>query len=321
MIFQLKIGCEFFSHQENKKMMINEKTIMSMDYSIKNEKILIFEPHPDDVAYNLMGSVVKWLSEEKDIYICTITKGNNSTFKKEVNMDEIEEIMKNEHEEVHEILGLGENKTIQWDYDDLGLDPGTDRKELVERMIGIIREIKPTTVVTMDPKNIQNEENPDHRIVAMTGFEAAAMSAYPNVFRQQIEEDPKKDQHFVSRVLFYMTPEPNVFVDISGEPLRKKKEIGTIYKSQLDLMISEIDARLRNMGLDPEIMNMGKEEIWGTICESMAEETAGFANEFYDQHPDLAPKIRMTHAESFRLYFLGAVEKLRDYLPKDLLTL
>ncbi len=186
------------------------------EYCIPNEKILVFEPHPDDVAYNFMGTVIKWLEEDKDLTICTVTKGNNSTFKPTKTMQEIQETMRKEHQKVHDMLNLDQSKVVQWDYDDLGMDPAADRRGLLRKMINLIREIKPTTVITIDPKNLENEENPDHRIVAMTGFESAAMAAYPNVFREDWEENGL-EPHFVSRMLFYMTPEPNVFVDISGK--------------------------------------------------------------------------------------------------------
>ena len=173
----------------------------TLNFNIENEKILIFEPHPDDVAYNFMGTVIKWLDEGKDLTICTVTKGNNSTFKPSVSMEEIEEVMMEEHQKVHEMLHLDSSSIIQWDYDDLGIDPAKDRPELLRKMIQLIREVKPTTVVTIDPKNMENEENPDHRIVAIEGFEAAAMAAYPHVYREDWEKS-EVSPHFVSRMLF-----------------------------------------------------------------------------------------------------------------------
>lgn len=294
---------------------------MKKDFSIKNERILIFEPHPDDVAYQIMGTVIKWLQEKKDVYICTITKGDSSTFDMNVSKAEIESVMMDEHRKVHDMLGLEDSKLVQWDYPDQMMDPGTDRMGLMKRMVRLIRRIKPHTVVTMDPKNIHNEENPDHRIVAMTGFEAAAFAAYPNFLREQIESDDQVDQHFVSRVLFYMSPEPNVFIDIGGEIMEKKKEIGKIYRSQLKLMVHEIDARLRNMGLDPEVLELEYEDLWETLCESIGKEVAAEGNKFYQKNPELSPRVPLEFAESMRLYYLGIVEKLRDFLPKELLTI
>ncbi len=218
-----------------------------------------------------------------------------------------------------DLLGIKPENRVLWQYDDLGIDPALDRQKLLKDMITLIRTFKPTTVVTMDPKNLLMEENPDHRAVASVGFEAAAMAAYPNVFREQLEQG--LTQHFVSRILFYMSPEPNVFVEISGDPLEMKKKIGAVYESQLELMIGETDARLRNLGLDPELMEVPPMSLWEAVCESSAQDHAEEANLFYKNHPDLAPRVPFEYAEAFRLYYLGAVEKLRSLLPKELQTL
>jgi len=284
---------------------------MANENKIENEKILIFEPHPDDVAFQISGSVFKWISEGKDLMICTITKGNNSTFDIDVTAAKIEEIMADEHERALNFIGLDKDHMIQWKYDDLGLDPGRDRLKLLKDMIWLIRKFKPITVVTLDPKNIENEENMDHKLVAMTGFEAAAMAAYPNVFREQFDEEGV-DQHFVSRVLFYMSPEPDVFINITGEPLEKKIKLGFIYDSQLDLMLTESKERLKSMNVEIPLFNLSKEKIWPGICRELAAENAKACLEKY---PKNAP---IQHAEAFRLKYLGVLDKVKDLFPKYL---
>ncbi len=193
-------------------------------------------------------------------------------------------------------------------------------------MIRLIREFKPATVVSMDPKNAENEENPDHKLVAITALEASAMAAYPNVFREQFDE-PDIHQHlffasglrsetgcsrphFVGRMLYYMTPEPDVFIDISGEPLAKKIELGLIYSSQLDLMMTEAKQRLKTLGTTFPLFDMPKEELWPLICAEIASSTAA---EYLRKYPE---KTGITQAESFRLQYLGIVDKIRAFLPE-----
>jgi hypothetical protein len=187
-------------------------------------------------------------------------------------------------------------------------------------MVELIREFKPTTVITMDPKNMENEENADHRLVAMTGFEAAAIAAYPNVFRDQFE-DSGITQHFVSRVLFYMSPDPDLFINIKGDPLKIKIKMGLIYHSQLELMLYEIDQRIKNMGFHFELLDAPPENIWKTFCQSIATENAKLADLYYQKHPELAPEIKPKSADAFRLHFLGTVEKIRGFLPKEYLQM
>lgn len=241
--------------------------------------------------------------------------------------------MMQEHSEAMKFLGIDSNHHIQWKYNDLGIDPALDRPKLLADMIRIIRRFKPTTVVTMDPQNFLMEENPDHRTVALTSFEASAMAAYPNVFRDQFE-DKDISPHFVSRILFYMSPEPNIFIDIAGDPLETKKNIGGIYKSQLDLMMGEIDSRLYNLNwsmksmlerMDPQLSGLigNPAALWYVICESSAIQTANEAALCSKSHATETPvsQGKLEFAEAFRLYFLGAVEKLRPFLPKELLSI
>ncbi len=276
----------------------------------QNERILIFEPHPDDVAFQIAGSVFKWKAEGREIMICTVTTGNSSTFDMNVTSNEIKEIMAKEHRKAMEFLGLDDEHLVQWDYNDLGLDPGRDRIQLLQDMVRLIRKYKPVTVITIDPKNRDNEENGDHRLVAMTGFEAAAIAAYPNVFHEQFSEYGV-DQHFVARVLFYMTPEPDTFVDIEGVPLEKKIELGLIYVSQLDLMQTEGIKRLEPLQVDFPALKLPKEKIWPTFCKEIAKDAAEKCIKFNPKRKNIQ------YAEVFRLKYLGVVDKLRDMLPKS----
>jgi LmbE family N-acetylglucosaminyl deacetylase len=272
-----------------------------------NQKILIFEPHPDDVAFQISGSVVKWLDEGDEVMICTVTDGGNSTFDIDVTSSQIEKVMADEHARAMAILGLDDAHVIKLGYADLGLDPGRDRLPLLKDMIRLIRLFKPSTVVSMDPKNCENEENPDHKLVAVTGLEAAAMAAYPNVFREQFEE-PSITRHFTGRMLYYMSPEPDLFVDISGEPLKKKIELGLAYGSQLELMITEAKERLKTLARDLPLFEIPREQLWPMMCEIIASDTADMHNRI---HPELSP---LNHAESFRLQYLGIVDKLKSML-------
>ena len=275
------------------------------------EKILVFEPHPDDVAFQIAGSVRKWILEGREVMICTVTTGNNSTFEMSVSADRIKEVMMREHAVAMKILGIDGKHLVQWGYDDLGLDPGRDRDALLRDMIKLIRTFRPMTVVTMDPRNMLNEENPDHRAVAMTGFEAAAHAAVPNLYREQYGQ-AGVEQHFVSRVLLYMSPEPDTFVDIAGEPIETRIKLGFTYDSQLDLLITEANRRLEGMGVDFPLFKMPKEHLWPMVCEQIAE---GFAQDCRKMYPE-RKDIKL--AEAFRLQYLGVVEKVRNFLPKEL---
>ncbi len=276
----------------------------------ERECILIFEPHPDDVTFQIAGSVYKWMSQGKDVHICTVTTGNRSTFDIDTTSEDIKRIMAKEHAGAMEILGIAPDRFTQWDYDDLGLDCGRDRLRLLEDMVKLIRKVRPATVVTMDPRNQFDEENPDHRLVASVGFDAAAMAANPNVMREQFD-DPEVSRHFVARVLFYMSPQPDVFIDIAGAPIDKKIELGLVYDSQLNLMMMEGEGRLAALGVESPIFSMPKDVVWPQVCNAIA---ADIATECVKMYPN---RKNVVLAEAFRLQYLGIVHKLKDMLPED----
>jgi LmbE family N-acetylglucosaminyl deacetylase len=190
--------------------------------------------------------------------------------------------------------------------------------KLREVLIRSIREYKPDTVICFDPMNII-EENPDHKLLAQVVIEASSFAAYPLIHKEHMQQGLQP--HFVSRVLMTPSPNPNVYVNIKGNPLKAKIKAGATYKSQLDLMFSELKIRMKNINVELPFINIDPEELWSTTCESEAKSIANEAMEFYKKNPKIAPEIPLEFAESFRMCYLGVIEKIRSYLPKECLIL
>lgn len=75
-------------------------------------KIVIFEPHPDDLLMGPGPIILKWIEEKHDIHIITVTDGR-ACFRKsdekdivEIPEDEVAEMRINEAKETIEFLGL-----------------------------------------------------------------------------------------------------------------------------------------------------------------------------------------------------------------------
>jgi hypothetical protein len=117
------------------------------------------------------------------------------------------------------------------------------------------------------------------------------------------------------------TPNPNTFVNIAGNPINAKKKAGSIYKSQLDLMLSELKYRIQNIGYALNLDDVVVDELWNIVCESDARSVAEESWTFYKKNPNIAPMKPLEYAESFRMCYLGAVEKIRSYLRDDCLRL
>jgi LmbE family N-acetylglucosaminyl deacetylase len=299
----------------------------SADFEKGKRKILAIEAHPDDLTFFYGGSIVKFLQEGSEIRVITVTNGSQSTCNPDLSEEKITQIMMDEHKQALDSLGIKDYIQFEGFINHFMYDSETKLK-LREKIIRQIREFKPDTIICFDPSNVF-EENPDHKTLAQIVTEASSFAAYPLVNKEHLSEGLKP--HFVSRILMAPTNHPNVYVDIEGEPLEKKKIAGKIYKSQLDLMSTELKFRLQNIGFDvteifqqltgSKMESIPMELLWEIVSESDAKTTAIESGEFYKKFPNLAPSKPLNHAESFRLCYLGVLEKIRSYLPKECLTL
>jgi LmbE family N-acetylglucosaminyl deacetylase len=269
------------------------------------ERILIFEPHPDDVAFQIGGSVAKWVSQGREVFVCTVTNGSSSTFNPAVTREQITETLMAEHVRALSRLGVDADHYIQWDYDDCCVDPGATHTDLRPRMMELIRRIRPVTVVTLDPTHNMMDENPDHRATALCAFESAALAATHTLYPGQLSQDVQP--HFVSRVLFYMSEFPTVFVNIEGAPLDAKLAAGLEYASQLELLATDARRRLAGLGAHLPLFDMPPGDIWRMMCRQIAEDMAAECVAW-----DPARDIQF--AEGLRMQYLGIVDKIKDFL-------
>lgn len=283
----------------------------------KEGRILCIEAHPDDLVYFYGGYIAKMVDEGHTIRVITLTTGDQSTVNPGYAREDIERVMHEEHAKAMSIIGIKDQKYLDGFTNHFIFSP-EQQLHLRELLIREIRAFKPDTVITFDIADVF-EENPDHRLLARVGLQAAAFAAYPLVHPEHKQDGLQP--HFVARVLLTPTRDPNVFVDIEGDPLERKKAAGGAYASQLELMITELERRLRTLGMNPDLAGVDHADLWDTVCESMAEETGKVATQFYHAHKDIAPKVPMQHAEAFRMQYLGAVEKVREFLPKECLLL
>ncbi|MBN2149941.1 MAG: PIG-L family deacetylase [Candidatus Lokiarchaeota archaeon] len=279
----------------------------------RKQRILAIEAHPDDLAFFYGGYIAKMTDGGNDVRVLTVTNGDQSTCNPAISRDAIVAMLKEEHAKAMGIVGVKDQRFLDGFTNHFMFSSETQLK-LREVLIREIREYKPDTVVTFDIADVF-EENPDHRLLARLGLQAASFAAYPLVHPEQLEQG--LEPHFTGRMLLAPTKQPNVFVEISNEPIDKKKAAGAAYKSQLDLMFSELKFRARTMGLKPDLDDIEPQDLWESVCESMAEEAARAGNEYYEQHGDISPRLKLIQAEAFRMQYLGAMEKIHEYLPRE----
>ncbi|HME53568.1 MAG TPA: PIG-L deacetylase family protein [Candidatus Lokiarchaeia archaeon] len=285
--------------------------------TIKQQRILAIEAHPDDLVFFYGASIAKMITEGHQIRVITVTSGDQSTVDPALTTGEIEAILKEEHATAMKIIGVTDQKYLEG-FTNHFMFSSEIQLKLREVLIREIREFKPDTVITFDIADVF-EENPDHQLLARVGMQAASFAAYPLIHAEQLQDG--LNPHFVARLLLAPTRQPNAFIDIDGEPLDKQNEAAKAYKSQLALMVTELEQRSKTIGLVLPMNNATPEELWDNYADITAVETAKIANAYYAQHKAIAPHTRLLKAEAFRMQYLGAVEKARDLLPREFLIL
>ncbi|ASJ05575.1 PIG-L deacetylase family protein [Thermococcus barossii] len=189
-----------------------ERLLKELEFDLSNpfedvEKVLCIEPHPDDCAIGL-GGTIKKLTEGgiEVVYVC-MTDGSMGTLDDNLSPHELAMIRRKEEEESASLLGV--KKVIWMGYRDTELPyTGEVRRELVK----IIRAEKPDAVLAPDPW-LPYEGHPDHRVTGFLSIDAVAFSPLPNFASTDGVAGLKP--HQVDVFGFYYTARPNYFVDIT----------------------------------------------------------------------------------------------------------
>ena len=200
-----------------------------------NDKVILaVSAHEDDLDFGCSGTVSKWVQEGAHVYYMILTdgsKGSNSP-----NADLIELAKKRRKEQDYAAKVLGIEKVFFANFEDGNLeDNNSVRKEIVK----VIREIRPHSVITMDPLALYNSEygfinHPDHIAAA----KATTFSVFPfSRNRPSFSELLNKglEPHSVSELLFITTESEkiNFTVDISST-IDLKIEALKMHESQYD---------------------------------------------------------------------------------------
>lgn len=195
---------------------------------LKNQKLLVIAPHPDDEVIGCGGLIAKTKEEGGKVFVLFLTVGDTKDFTKR-GLSTAQERQK-EIEAVAKFLNY-DNYHLAWEGNDyhLKLDLVGQKKlmDLIERESPVsVEKVKPTILTFPTPTSY----NQDHQIVARAAHAAARPAGRPF-------------KHFVTTVLSYEEPadfwnlekpaEPNFFVPLTKAELNAKLSALKLYKSQL----------------------------------------------------------------------------------------
>jgi len=193
--------------------------------------ILLIGAHADDDAMS-HGTLAMLQAHGNQIYIVTLTTGNVGTQDPDLSRTQLAEIRRQEELAALAELGIPREHYINLGYDD-GLLEFEDRKAVVEKLVRLIRTIRPDVLFAFDPgKRYQRWHKSDHRAAAYLAADAARAAMWRLLFEGQIIQEGLKE-FMVPECMFYdgVQEDENLWVDIS-EFVEKRVNSGAKYVSQ-----------------------------------------------------------------------------------------
>ena len=171
--------------------------------------IVVVTPHPDDAEYGVAGTVVRWVSQGKEVVYVVCTNGDKGTSDGKIKPEELAKTREEEQIAAAHLLGVRE--VIFLRHPDQGLE---DTPEFRKEIVRLIRMYRPETMVTADPYR-RYVWHRDHRITGQVTLDAIFPYARDILFYPEHRKEgltPFK----VKEVYLAGAEEPNTFIDIAA---------------------------------------------------------------------------------------------------------
>jgi N,N'-diacetylchitobiose non-reducing end deacetylase len=213
---------------------------------LETTSILFVQPHPDDLEIGAGATMARLAHSGCHITCLTITDGSVGTYDRMINPEELAKTRRHEAEKGAAMIGI---KNMIWlDFPDGGNLP---YEEVRAEVTKVIRELKPSAVLTCDPW-LPYEVHSDHIRSGMAAAEAAFLAPMPYFCPEDLQEGLQP--HSVEIIGFYYTAYPNTFIDVARTWELKLSAIDC-HKSQF----AQNDSVQFKAYLTAKAMELGKE--------------------------------------------------------------
>ena len=190
--------------------------------------VLVVAAHADDNEFCFGGSIAKWISQGATVHYLIITDGRRGTASADEDQSVLVGMRQAEQRAAADVLGVDTVTCL--DYEDGRMELTWDlKKDIVKK----IRELKPDTVLCMDPTFVYSDDynyvnHNDHRIVGQATFDAV----YP-LARDETAFDDLKDvePHKTRNLVMYNLNNESEYIDIT-DTIDKKVEAISAHQSQ-----------------------------------------------------------------------------------------
>jgi len=177
---------------------------------------LAFGAHPDDVELSAGATLLKIISENKQVAVCDLSEG-------ELGTRGTREIRRQEAREAARLMAYTERVNLNFGDGNIA-----DTKENRLKVIEVIRHFHPTVVFTCSPL----ERHPDHEHTASLIKEACFYAGLTNIHTERNGE--KQAAHRPKHLLYYLQQVhivPDLIVDVS-ETFERSRQGVLAFESQ-----------------------------------------------------------------------------------------
>jgi LmbE family N-acetylglucosaminyl deacetylase len=171
--------------------------------------VLAVYAHPDDPDVAAGGTLARWAAAGSEVHVCICADGDKGSLDPAVDPAELAGRRREETARAGRILGISTHHWLGYADGDLDED-----RQLRARLVGLIRQVKPTAVMAPDPTAVffggTYINHRDHRATGWAAMDAVAPAAgNPHYF-------PDEGPAHRAEVLYLSgTLEPDVWVDVS----------------------------------------------------------------------------------------------------------
>lgn len=195
---------------------------MSKVFEPLQPKILLaIGAHADDIDAGAGGSIAKWAQAGTVIYYVVITNGCKGSTNPSISDQDLATIRKQEQSAAAANIGVKEVRFLGYEDGMLEIT-----MELKKQLVQIIRELKPDTIITLDPTNVYVADtgfinHPDHRATGQATLDAV----YPLARDCHSLPEAGPEPHKVSHVLLINLERHNYTVDVTATIEIKNKAL------------------------------------------------------------------------------------------------
>jgi len=174
--------------------------------------------HADDIDFGASGTVARWAKDGAEIHYLIVTDGSKGSDDPNMKSEQLVQTRQAEQRDAAATLGAREVHFLG--YEDAMLEVTLPLKKDIVR---IIRQIKPDTVIVMDPTVVYGVvgdyafvNHPDHRAAAQATLDAIFPLARDRLTFPDLLTEEHLEPHKVEHVLLInMRGEHDYYVDIT----------------------------------------------------------------------------------------------------------